>query len=82
MRKRASSPIRRFLGLEAEPRRSQIKALWRLDEASEYLGITVPALRGLIHRRRVPHVKVGRVIRFRQNDLEAWVMENTRAAVR
>lgn len=81
MRKKTTShPIRRFLGLEAEPRRSQIKALWKLDEAAEFLGVTVPALRGLIHRRRIPHVKVGRVIRFRQNDLEAWVSEHTRAA--
>lgn len=82
MRKKATHPIRRLLGLEAEPRRSQIKALWKLDQAAEYLDVTVPALRGLIHRRRIPHVKVGRVVRFRQLDLERWVEENTRAVVR
>ncbi len=45
-------------------------------EAAEYLQCTENTLRCWVSRRRVPHVKIGRSVRFRLADLEAFVEKN------
>jgi len=40
------------------------------------LGITERHLRELVVRRDIPFVRVGRLIRFKPDDLDAWVDDN------
>lgn len=44
-----------------------------VKRASEQLGCSEALLRKWIHERRLPVVKVGRLTRIRQSDLEAWL---------
>jgi excisionase family DNA binding protein len=50
------------------------------EGAAGYLNITVRHLRELVYRREIPHAKVGRLVRFLPNDLDAWLAAHRRAA--
>lgn len=43
--------------------------------AADYLGITVRHVRELVARRSIPYVKVGRLVRFLPEDLDAYLAE-------
>ena len=44
-----------------------------ISEVAEYLSLTVRAMRGLIERGRIPHYKIGRKLRFRMSEVDAWI---------
>lgn len=46
------------------------------DQAAAYLGCTPGTLRIWTSKRRVPFIKVGRLTRFRQADLDRWLEAN------
>lgn len=47
--------------------------LLSVKEAAEFLACSEALLRKWLHQGELPHVKVGRLTRIRQSDLEAWV---------
>ena len=47
--------------------------LWKNDETANYLGCTPGTLRGWVCRRRVPFLRVRRLVRFRKSDLDCWI---------
>ncbi|WP_314853513.1 helix-turn-helix domain-containing protein [uncultured Microbacterium sp.] len=54
-----------------------------LDEAgvARVTRTTARMARRIIAERRVPVIKVGRYVRVRRSDLEAWLEANTQPAV-
>ena len=48
---------------------------WNTQEAATYIGCTPGTLRIWVSRRRVPFLKVGRLCRFRNHDLDCWLDE-------
>jgi excisionase family DNA binding protein len=44
-------------------------------EAAEYLGISAFSLRKLARERRIPSGKIGRLWRFRKEDLDAFLRD-------
>lgn len=44
-------------------------------EAAEYLGISAFSLRKLARERRIPAGKIGRLWRFRKDDLDAFLRD-------
>jgi excisionase family DNA binding protein len=48
-------------------------SLWDVPAAAAYLGVRPSWLREAVRQTRVPHVRVGRHVRFLPADLEAWV---------
>jgi len=53
------------------------KQLLDTKEASEFLGISKNTLYEWILQRKIPHIKVGRLVKFRREDLEAWLKRRT-----
>ncbi|MDA0711265.1 MAG: helix-turn-helix domain-containing protein [bacterium] len=51
-------------------------ATWNNDTAAAYLGCTPGTLRVWVSKRRVPFVRVGRLVRFRKSDLDKWLDKN------
>ncbi len=49
--------------------------LLSVHEASELLGVKVSTLYSWIHQGFVPHVKLGRLVKFSATDLTRWVEE-------
>lgn len=49
-------------------------------EAAHYLGLAEGTVRNKANRREIPHVKIGRSLRFRRSELDSWVKEQQEAA--
>lgn len=48
-----------------------------MDEASEYLGISKLTLYGWVSARKIRFVKMGRLVKFKQRDLDQWIDRHT-----
>ena len=55
---------------------SQGRPLISVHEAAAYLKIAVWTLRHWVGQRKIPFVKLGRLVRFRQADLDAYVSKH------
>ena len=44
---------------------------------AEQLGMSVSTIRKWVHYGFIPHVKLGRAVRFREKDIETWIEERT-----
>ncbi|MFC1833192.1 helix-turn-helix domain-containing protein [Thermodesulfobacteriota bacterium] len=44
-------------------------------EIADTLGMSVSTIRKWVHYGFIPHVKLGRAVRFREKDVEAWIEE-------
>jgi excisionase family DNA binding protein len=61
--------------------RSQLE-LFSTEHAAAYIGVTPRTLEVWRCTRRyaIPYVKVGRLVRYRRNDLDQWLSSRTVAA--
>ena len=50
-----------------------------IEQLADRLGVTERFVRRLIAERRVPHRKLGKLIRFSEDDISEW-LETTRRA--
>lgn len=53
------------------------RRLINIQEASEYVGLSVHTLYTMVSQRRIPFVKIGRLTKFDVGLLEAWIKKNT-----
>ncbi|WP_152595052.1 helix-turn-helix domain-containing protein [Bifidobacterium pullorum] len=61
-----------------EQRRQWPRTAVHPNRAATRLGIPVSTLaRWRSERRELPYVTVGRLIRYRQSDLDRWIEDNT-----
>ena len=56
-------------------------SLLDINEAAERLGTTERHMRALIVDRKIPYIKVGRLIRFDPSALDEWIEAQTIMAV-
>ena len=63
-------PVARAL---AELVKKEPTAAFGIEEAAAYIGCEPGTLRVWVSRRKVPHLKVGRLVRFRRKDLDKWL---------
>jgi len=54
-----------------------MEPLLNINQAAQLLGIQPWTLRAWVCRRRIPFVKVGRLVRFDKAKLQRWVEEHT-----
>lgn len=54
------------LSLSAEP-------IYTVAEVARYLKISKSKIFYLVAKKQIPHLKIGRNIRIRRSDLEAWL---------
>jgi excisionase family DNA binding protein len=51
--------------------------LLTIVEASEYLGVSKLTLYGWVSARKVSFIKVGRLVKFKQEHLDKWIDQQT-----
>jgi excisionase family DNA binding protein len=68
--------------MEAVGRSAQPERLLTINEVSDWLRIKVPTLRKRVSHDRIPYTRIGRSIRFRREDIEAWLRENSTTVLR
>ena len=57
-------------------------ALLTVPEVAEQLGVSVHTVYSWVAQRRVPFLKVGRLLRFDGRTIEAWLREQCEREVR
>ena len=48
-----------------------------VKELSEYLGIPKHTIYSWTSMKRIPYVKIGRLLRFDKNKIDSWLKERT-----
>jgi excisionase family DNA binding protein len=59
----------------------QVPELIRIEQLAQRLGITVRHVRRLVAERRVPYLKVGRLVRFDTLEVTEWLDSRRRPPV-
>lgn len=59
-----------------EPRARLLEA----DEVARYLGMRTDWVYREVRARRLPHIRLGRAVRFRQESIDAWIASRERGA--
>ena len=54
-----------------------MRRLIAIQEAAEYTGLSPHTLYTMVSQRRVPFVKVGRLVKFDVELLDKWIKQNT-----
>jgi excisionase family DNA binding protein len=54
-----------------------MRRLIAIQEAAEYTGLSPHTLYTMISQRRVPFVKVGRLVKFDVELLDKWIKQHT-----
>ncbi len=57
-----------------------VQKLLNMDEAASILGLKKSTLYGFVMRRQISTVKIGKLNRFRPQDLEQWIRERLQEA--
>lgn len=52
--------------------------LLTIEEAAELLSLKVSRLRTAVFRREIPFIKIGRLVRFKEDTLQKWLDDMTR----
>jgi len=50
-----------------------LKEFLTIQEVSEYLGIKKSTLYSKVEKGEIPHYKIGHLVRFRQEEIDAWM---------
>lgn len=55
---------------------STVPSLWTIQDVSRYLSVPVSSLYKMTARKavlRIPHIRIGGKVRFRQADIDRWL---------
>lgn len=47
--------------------------LYTITDVAEHLNTTERHIKELVYRRQIPYCKVGRLVRFKPAEIEAWL---------
>ncbi len=53
------------------------RRLLTIKEVADYTGLSVHTLYAMVSQRRIPHVKVGRLVKFDVQMLEKWIRQQS-----
>jgi excisionase family DNA binding protein len=48
-----------------------------IGEVATYVGLSIHTLYRMVSERRIPHVKLGRALKFDLKDVDTWISKNT-----
>lgn len=68
------------VALQEDREGSVEKKLLRVEELSAYMGTPVATLYTWTHQKKIPHLKVGRSVRFDREEINLW-LKGRRVAV-
>ncbi len=58
-----------------------LKEFFNIQDLSRYLGIKPSTLYVMVEERSIPHYRIGKLIRFRQSEIDAWMEGNKKNCV-
>jgi excisionase family DNA binding protein len=54
-----------------------MQRLMSVKEAAAYTGLSPHTVYSMVSQRRIPYVKVGRLVKFDEAMLQAWIKQHT-----
>ena len=54
-----------------------MQRLMSVKEAAAYTGLSPHTVYTMVNQRRIPYIKVGRLVKFDQAMLDAWLKQHT-----
>ena len=51
--------------------------LLNIKEVADYTGLSSDTLYTMVSQRRIPYVKLGRLLKFDPRAIDAWITENS-----
>ncbi len=51
--------------------------LLTIDQLKQKLGVKESWLRSMVFKRKIPCIRIGRLIRFDENKINQWIMSNS-----
>jgi excisionase family DNA binding protein len=55
--------------------------LLHAEDVAELLGVSRDWVYAEVRAERLPHVRLGRYVRFRRESIDAWIIERERATI-
>jgi len=55
-----------------------VEQIYTVPEVALYLKISKSKLYRMIQRGAIPHIRIGRNVRIKENQLQKWLDDNTR----
>ena len=52
-----------------------------IKSLSDYLGMKASTLYSLVEQKKIPHYKVGRLVRFKKSDIDLWMEANKKEVI-
>jgi excisionase family DNA binding protein len=49
--------------------------IFNIDELSKLIGLTKPTIYGHVHRKTIPFIKKGKMLRFSKQDILNWLQD-------
>lgn len=49
------------------------KRFYTVDEIAEYLGVEKSTVYAWVHTRQLPYYKIGRLVKFRFDEIQEWI---------
>jgi len=47
--------------------------LWAMEDVAEYLHLKPATIQDKVFKRTIPFIKLGGAVRFRKEDIDAWI---------
>ena len=54
-----------------------LRKLIGIADAAQYVGLSTHTVYTMVSQRRIPYVKVGRLVKFDLTQLDAWIHKHT-----
>lgn len=54
--------------------------LFNVEQAADYMSVTVRQVRHMITDRKITNIKIGKHVRISQADIDSYIQANTRKA--
>lgn len=51
------------------------KKLLDIESVASLMGISINTIYSWVNQRKIPHIKVGRLLRFRPETIQKWIEE-------
>lgn len=77
---RLFSDPKRFMVIMTNETRNEIGQLLTIADLADRLQLAEVTIRKKLARGEIPHVRIGRAIRFRPEDIDAWLDDQRAAA--
>ena len=71
--------LKQLFSKEKLTNRAMEKRFLNVNEVAEYLGVEASTIYAWVHTRQIPFYKVGRLVKFKQDQIDRWI-ENKKVA--